>query len=72
MQSDAGIDGEGQGKNHEKPIGRIKNGRLEIPEKGRAAKQLGVPKGQMSLAKFLKSELTPADKSCVMSSGYFG
>jgi hypothetical protein len=59
MESDAEVQGEWKGANHEKPVGRIKERGLEPPKKGSPTIEVGIPKGQMASFQFLKTELAP-------------
>src|SRR5689334_6517759 len=62
MEGDGKIKREDQGKAEKKPVGRVKEGRLETREIGGAAKNVGVPKGQVTLRQLGKAEEAPTIK----------
>lgn len=53
------IQGEGEGKQHEKPVWGIQEGGLETCKEGGPTIDIWVPKSQVSFSEFGKSEISP-------------
>ena len=62
MEGNADIDREPQWEDHEKPVGRVKEGGLKSAKKRRPTKKVGVPKGEVPLFQFIEAELPPPDE----------
>jgi hypothetical protein len=62
MKREIQVQGEGEGQNHEQPIGGIKKRRLESPKKGDSTAKVWIPKGQVAFLKFPETKLVPPNK----------